>query len=122
MAGLETAIVPDGLALVYAILVRWKMKLSPKKYVEAAANGHVMVNWPDAGHRFYALLCAWLRFRHGLGRKGETVYAPGDIILPDLVGAGIRLKSGWDNWSGYYLLSDDHPGDVFLRRTFAQRA
>lgn len=98
------------------------MKLRPRKYVDVAANGHVMVNWPDAVQSFYALLCAWLRLRHGLRRKGETVCAPDDIILPDLIGSGVRLKSGWDNWSGYYLLSEDHLGDLFLRRIFDQRA
>lgn len=50
------------------------------------------------------------------------MYSPDDIILPDLVGAGIRLKSGWDNWSGYYLLAEDDLGDLFLGRIFARRA
>lgn len=94
----------------------------PKKYVEVAANGHLMVNWPDAGHLFYVLLCGWHRLRHDLRPRGQTVYASDDVILPDLVGVGVRLKSGWDNWSGYYLLSEDHPGDLFLRRTLAQGA
>ena len=115
-----TAIVPDEPAPVQTILDRCQMMLGPKKYVETAANGHVVVNWPGAGRSFYALLCVWLRLRHGLCRRGVVVFSPDDIILPDLVGAGIRLKSGWDNWSGYYLLSEDHAGDRFLRRTFAQ--
>ncbi|HEV3122124.1 MAG TPA: hypothetical protein VGY53_09485 [Isosphaeraceae bacterium] len=80
------------------------------------------VNWPDAGHSFYALLCGWLRLRYGLRRKGQAVYSPDAIILPDLVGAAVCLKSGWDIWSGYYLLSDDDAGDQFLRRILASDA
>src|SRR4051794_14237922 len=93
-----------------------------KKYVEVAANGHLMVSWPDAGHSSYVLLRGWLRLRHGLRSRGEIVDSPDDVILPDLIGVGVRLKSGWDNWSGYYLLSQDHAADRFLRRTLAQGA
>ena len=32
--------------------------------------------------------------------------------------AEFSLASGWDNWSGYYLLSDSMAGDVFLRTLF----
>jgi len=99
-------------------MMRW-----PKKYVWVAANGHLMVSWPDAGHSFYTMLCSWLWLRHGLRRTGKTVYSPVDIIiLPDLVGAGVRLESGWDNWSGYHFLSVDQAGDLFLRRTLARDA
>ncbi len=96
------------------------MRLMPSRYVEVAANGHVMVNWPDAGHWFFTMRLVWLRLRHGLRRGGVGVDSAGDLILPDLVGAEIRLKSGWDNWSGYSLLSQDHAGDRFLRRTFTR--
>src|SRR4051794_4883516 len=98
------------------------MTFCPKKHVELSANGHLMVNWPGAGHSFYVVLCGWLRLRHGLRRRGQTVYSPDDIILPDLVGRGLCLKSGWDNWSGYHLLSEDDPGDRFIRRIFAPGA
>ena len=92
------------------------MTLRPKLCMETAANGHLMVNWPDARHSFYVLLSGWLSLRHGLRRAGHWVVSPDDIILPDFVGKDIRLKSGWDNWSGYYLLSEDRAGDEFLRR------
>ncbi len=94
--------------------------LRPKEYVEVAANGHLMVSWPDAGLSFYILLRGWLRLKYGLRQSGHTVYSPDDIILPDLVGGGVRLKAGWDNWGGYHLLSEDHPGDLFLKWTLAQ--
>ena len=47
---------------------------------------------------------------------GRGVVSPDDIILPDFVTAGLRLEAGWDNWSGYYVLSEDEVGDTFLMR------
>ena len=44
------------------------------------------------------------------------MYSPHESILPDLVGTDFRLEAGWDNWSGFYLLSEDRTGDEFLRR------
>lgn len=98
-------------------MMRW-----PKKYVEIVANGRLMVSWPDAGHSFYTLVCGWLWLKHGLRRSGNMVYSPDLIILPDLVGAGVRLHTGWDYVNGYYFLSADQPGDLFLRRTLAPDA
>jgi hypothetical protein len=94
--------------------------LRPKMCKEIAANGHLMLSWPDAGEFFYTMLCWRLRIFHGLRRVGKVVYFPDDtIILPDLVGEGLRLKAGWDNWSGYHLLAEDQAGDRFLERLAA---
>jgi hypothetical protein len=90
--------------------------LQPMVYCETAANGHLMLSWPEAGRLFYAALLWRLRRFHGLRHSGRVVVSPGNIILPDLVGPGIRIKSGWDNWSGYYLLSEDEFGDSLLKR------
>ena len=91
----------------------------PKAHIETAANGHLVLNWPTAGHLFYILLCAWLRLRYGVRRTGRQIVSPDDVILRDFVGKGLRLKSGWDNWSGDYLLSEDQAGDMFLSRLAA---
>jgi hypothetical protein len=89
----------------------------PKMHIETAANGHLKLSWPSAGHSFYTLLCWWLRLRHGLRSSGRSVVsAPDQSILPDLVAVGFRLSAGWDNWSGYHLLSEDEAGDRFLKR------
>ena len=37
-----------------------------------------------------------------------------EVIAPDFVRDNIRLLAGWDNWSGYYLLSENAAGDDFL--------
>jgi hypothetical protein len=96
--------------------------LWPKTYLGTAANGHMTVNWPASGHSFFVLLRGWLRLRHGLRRSGRQVLSPDAIILPGLVGDGFRLRSGWDIWSGYYLLSEDRLGDLFLKRLAARAA
>jgi hypothetical protein len=90
--------------------------LWPKMYVETAANGHLILNWPSAGHSFYTLLCWWLWLRYGLRRSGHRVISPDAVILPDFVTAGLRLSAGWDIWSGCYLLSEDENSDMFLKR------
>jgi hypothetical protein len=81
-----------------------------------AANGHLMLSWPHAGHGFFTLVCPLFRFKYSLRRMGHTVYSPYEMILPGLVGPGFRLKAGWDDFSGNYLLSEDRAGDEFLRR------
>ena len=95
---------------------QWRIRLWPKSDPTTAANGHLILSWPDADHDFFTLLCLWIRLRYKLRRVGHSVYSPHELILPDLVGSGFKLKRGWDNWSGYHLLAEDHAGDEFLRR------
>ena len=97
------------------------MRLCPRRFVERIANGHLMVSWPDAGSEFFALVGIWLRLRHGLRRDGHRVESVDDILLPDFVGAGVRLSAGWSNWDGYYLLAVDDAADRFLGRWFSRR-
>jgi hypothetical protein len=93
--------------------------LWPKKDVIVAANGRLMVSWPDADQTFYAQLLDWLRLNYGLRESGEAVASFEVVILPDLVGEGVRLEAGWDIWCGYHLVATDEAGDDFLRRTLA---
>jgi hypothetical protein len=96
---------------------RWSAGvLLPGASLETAANGHRQLDWTAASHRDYVILCWRLRFQHGLRREGRGAFLGDDLILPDLVRDGLRLKSGWDNWSGYYLLSEDQAGGRFLER------
>ncbi|WP_165228358.1 hypothetical protein [Aquisphaera insulae] len=90
--------------------------LLPKMHVETAANGHLTLSWPDAGPLFYRALLVRLRLLHGLRRSGRSVESPDAVLLPDLVGNGIRLLTGWDHWSGYSLLAVDQAVDDMLRR------
>jgi hypothetical protein len=85
------------------------------QYLETAANGHLTLNWPTAGRLSYTLLCWRLQFRHGFRRAGDQIAGYGEVIFPAFVRGGLRLLSGWDNWSGYYLLSEDEAGDEFLK-------
>jgi hypothetical protein len=94
---------------------RRAFKIGPRSDLATAANGHLILSWPDASADFFAVLCFWLRLKYKLRRVGHGVYSPYEMILPDLVSPGFRLNAGWDNFLGYHLLSEDHAGDEFLR-------
>jgi hypothetical protein len=89
--------------------------LWPGSELFTAANGHLILSWPDADFAYWTLLCAWLRVKHGLQKQGQPIVSFDDVILPDLVGNGIHLESGWDCWIGYHLLAKDGDSDDFLR-------
>ncbi len=95
----------------------------PKKFIETTANGRLKVRWPDASRSFYTWLCLWLKLRYGLRRSSRnTMYAPDDsIMMPDFVGDGFRLLSGWNTKDGYCLQAKDPAGDLFLKRVFAKQ-
>ncbi len=40
------------------------------------------------------------------------------MIHQDFVVEEFSLSSGWDNWSGHYLLAKSEEGDHFLRQLY----
>jgi hypothetical protein len=86
----------------------------PSATLKTAANGHLQLCF-EHGSPFSAF---WLRFKlqfiHRFSREGHRVLGPGQVIVPDFVRGKIRLLAGWDDWSGYYLLSESAAGDEFL--------
>jgi hypothetical protein len=98
------------------------MSFRPKTYFHTVANGHLELGWPDSSRDIFAVLSLWLRLRYGLRRAGPTIndVAGDTAIFPDFVTEGVRRGSGWDNWSGYYLLSEDDASDQFLRHMVAR--
>ncbi len=97
-------------------------RLWPKSDLATAANGHLMLNWPEADDGFFTLFRFWIRLKYKFRSVGETVYSPDVIILPDLVSPHLRLRAGWDIWCGYHLLSHDQASDEFLRRVHGELA
>jgi len=85
-------------------------------------NGHLKISWPGASRFFYVLLCGWLKLAHGLrrSRRGPLRSLDGSLLMPDFVGDGFRLRAGWSQEDGYFLLARDEPGDRFLERVFAR--
>ena len=82
-----------------------------------AENGHLQLIGLKRTTRFGPL---WLRIKlqiiYGFRREGSRIVGGGEAIAPDFVRGGIRLHAGWDDYSGYYLLSTCDAGDAFLRQ------
>ncbi|MDD4963723.1 MAG: hypothetical protein PHI11_07390 [Gallionella sp.] len=79
-----------------------------------AANGHLQLCFERASPLFALWLRLKLQFVHGFRREGHRVRGLNEVIVPNFVRGNIRLLAGWDNWSGYYLLSESVSGDDFL--------
>ena len=71
---------------------QWRIRFWPKSDLTKAANGHLMLSWPNADGDFFALICSGSSSNTRLRRVGHSVYSPHELILPDLVGSGFKLK------------------------------
>jgi len=93
---------------------------SPRGRIQAT-DGRLKVSWPTAGRVFYACLCGRLKLVHGLRRSRQAALLAlnGSVLMPDFVGDGFRLRSGWNSEDGYFLHARDEAGDQFLERVFA---
>lgn len=79
-----------------------------------ATNGHLQLCFERASPLFGLWLRLKLQFVHGFRREGRRMSGLDEVIVPDFVRGNTRLRAGWDNWSGYYLLSESAAGDDFL--------
>lgn len=60
-----------------------------------------------------------LMFKYGFKRKG--VYIPpvtDESIYPDYIKEGVKIYSGWDNWTEYYWSADNEEADRFLKKFY----
>ncbi len=85
-----------------------------------AANGLCEITTPSRARRLW---CGFLlMFRYGFWRSGVCVpgIASDEVIHLDFVRHNKRILSGWDNWSGYYLLAGNPETDQWLRGFYAR--
>lgn len=83
-----------------------------------AANGHLALDFNELAEAGWLSITKELISLQGLKRTGSPATAVSEQIHHDFQCAEFSLASGWDNWSGHYLLSDSMAGDVFLRKLF----
>ena len=83
-----------------------------------AANGHLALDFNELSEAGWLSIAEALTSLQGLKRVGSPVTGISEQIHHDFQCAEFSLASGWDNWSGHYLLSDSMAGDVFLRKLF----
>jgi hypothetical protein len=89
-----------------------------KPTLHTAANGHLTINLNDESSTYWPRLQRRLERELGFKRVGSGVLGMDEGIHPSFEGPEFRLLSGWDNWSGEYLLSESAAGDSFLSKLF----
>lgn len=87
-----------------------------------AANGHVALEFSDCDSVLYPQACATLESQQGFTRHGSTSAGLDEGITPSFFRADLEIFTGWDNWSGCYLLANSDAGDAVLRHLYAQLA
>lgn len=82
--------------------------------LSTAANGHCMLCVDQADSSAWHRLQYILEEELGFAREGRIVEGLDDGLLPDFVNDAMRLRAGWDIWSGAYLLASCPVGDALL--------
>ncbi len=83
--------------------------------LDPAANSHLMLAFNDAPDSLWIKACEILINEYRCLRQGQTCDAVDQMIFQNFETESFLLESGWDNWSGYYLLSTSNNGDALLR-------
>ena len=79
-----------------------------------------MLDFGDYDSVPYQQVCSKLENEFGFSRHGATVAGFDEGIGPSFLHAELEISTGWDNWSGSYLLSNSDAGDAILRRLYAE--
>jgi len=83
-----------------------------------AANGHLSLECGGLPESYWQSIVKFLEKEKWVSRSGKTVIGAGEMIHQDFVVEKFSLSSGWDNWSGHYLLAKREEGDHFLRQLY----
>jgi hypothetical protein len=84
-----------------------------------AANGFACISTFSAKKR--ARLGLLLMFRYGFWRWRVWLPSVSDnASYPAFIRRGMRIETGYDNWSGYDLLATNDASDGFLRAFYVR--
>jgi hypothetical protein len=89
--------------------------------LHTAANGHLALEFDDSPDTLWEAALERLS-AEAFRETGEPVLGPGQSIFPSYVRWSVLLLSGWDEWSGNYLLATCEDGDTFLEQLHARLA
>ena len=87
--------------------------------ISIAASGHVTIDFGAYDSELYQRACATLEVALGFVRQGKTVFGLEQGVEPSFLRDEVEISTGWDNWSGRYLLANSDPGDAILRHLHA---
>jgi hypothetical protein len=83
-----------------------------------AASGHLSLECGSLPDSYWFSIVELLENQKGFSRSGKSVLGFDEKIYQSFVSESFSLSSGWDNWSGHYLLADSAEGDYFLRQLY----
>jgi len=78
-----------------------------------AANGHNWLTFETYGSPQWKAAYKWLSHQQ-FKESGRSIIGLDEGILPSFVRGQITIETGFDNWSGHYLLAQCHEGDQLL--------
>jgi len=88
--------------------------------IHVAANKHLVIDFNSYDSALYRQACHTLEQTFGFIQNGDTVTGLDEGIGPSFHRADVEISTGWDNWSGNYLLSNSSEGDDILQLLFAR--
>lgn len=83
-----------------------------------AANGHVMIVFGVYKNVLHQKAYSKLD-NLGFTSRGTTLHGLEEGIEPSFFRAEVEILTGYDNWSGSYLLATSDEGDAILRHMYA---
>lgn len=90
-----------------------------KPFLIVAANSHLFLTFEEYQSSLIHDISIYLETKLGFARIGATAVGLDEGNTQDFMKDGIRISTGWDNWSGEYLLSTSDDGDALLTELFA---
>ena len=87
--------------------------------LNTAANEHQVVSFEDQDSVAWLAATNHLEQELGFQRSGQPVIGAGERIHQSFSRGHVEILSGWDTWSGDYLLATCPAGDDALRNVFA---
>jgi hypothetical protein len=84
-----------------------------KALLTTAANGHNFLTFEDYETHQWRLALEWLKSA-GFSESGTPIVTLDEGILPFFVRNSVTIATGFDNWSGNYLLANCEIGDQII--------
>lgn len=89
-----------------------------KPYLHKASNGHLTIDFGDLSDEEWEKLEKRIVDGWGLERVGSVAVGLDEKIYPSFQRSDFTLATGWDTWSGHYLLAECVSGDDFVRTLY----
>jgi hypothetical protein len=87
----------------------------PKRLLTGEPSGWIHALIASSSPAMPKIVNGW-----GFQRVGAAVVGLDEKIYPSFKRSDLTIATGWDIWSGHYLLSECATGDEFLRTLYSE--